>query len=323
MNIDEFIDRFTKYYKAKMPFIFAVDFAMKKPLIYRLDEAKQQGILYHIHSHSNVSIQAIDKEKVQLESKPIDFDSYKKSFDFVIENINNGNSYLLNLTFPSEIKLNLSLEQLYHIAVAPYKILIKDECLIFSPEPFVHIANNTISTFPMKGTIDATLPNAEETLLANKKEEWEHNTIVDLMRNDLAMIAENIEVESYRYVEEIVTNKGRILQTSSKISGTLSREAQENIGREFVRLLPAGSISGAPKAKTLEIISEAEIDNRNYYSGVFGIFDGEILDSAVAIRYIEQRDGKYYFRSGGGITSNSDAYEEYNELIQKIYVPIV
>lgn len=323
MNIDEFIDRFTKYYKAKMPFIFAIDFAMKKQLIYRLDEAKQLGILYHIHSHSNAPTRARNKEKVQLESKPIDFDTYKKSFDFVIENINNGNSYLLNLTFPSEIKLNLSLEQLYHIAVAPYKILIKDECLIFSPEPFVIIANNTISTYPMKGTIDATIPNAEAILLANKKEEWEHNTIVDLMRNDLAMIAENIEVESYRYVEEIVTNKGRILQTSSKIRGTLSREAQENIGREFVRLLPAGSISGAPKAKTLEVIAEAEIDDRNYYSGVFGIFDGEILDSAVAIRYIEQRDGKHYFRSGGGITSNSDALEEYNELIQKIYVPAI
>lgn len=322
MNIDEFISRFNQYFNEKVPFIFAIDYAMKKPLIYSLDEAKERGILYHIHSHSNTN-ETPNKRAIQLESNPIDFASYRKSLDYVVENINNGNSYLLNLTFPSEVKINLSLEEIFHIAVAPYKLLIKDECVIFSPEAFVYIKGNKISTYPMKGTIDATIVNAEEILLANKKEEWEHNTIVDLMRNDLAMIAENIEVESYRYVEEIVTNKGRILQTSSKIRGTLSQEVLKDLGRQFIKLLPAGSITGAPKAKTLEIISEAEIDDRNYYTGVFGIFDGESLDSAVSIRYIEKRDGKHYFRSGGGITSNSDALEEYNELIQKIYVPAI
>ena len=86
--------------------------------------------------------------------------------------------------------------------------------------------------------------------------------------------------------------------------------------------MPAGSISGAPKEKTVQIIQQAENQPRGYYTGVFGIFDGESLQSAVAIRFIEQTDNGLVFRSGGGITVQSDVQEEYRELIQKVYVPL-
>ena len=97
---------------------------------------------------------------------------------------------------------------------------------------------------------------------------------------------------------------------------------QAQIGAILASLLPAGSISGAPKEKTVQIIQQAENQPRGYYTGVFGIFDGESLQSAVAIRLIEQTDNGLVFRSGGGITVQSDVQEEYRELIQKVYVPL-
>jgi para-aminobenzoate synthetase component I len=89
-----------------------------------------------------------------------------------------------------------------------------------------------------------------------------------------------------------------------------------------VKLLPAGSVSGAPKPKTLEIIRNVEGGNRGYYTGVFGVFDGNTLDSGVMIRFIEQENGKLYYRSGGGITTQSVVSSEYQEVIDKVYVPL-
>jgi len=89
-----------------------------------------------------------------------------------------------------------------------------------------------------------------------------------------------------------------------------------------VGLLPAGSVSGAPKAKTLEIIKSVEQRNRGYYTGVFEIFDGNSLDSGVMIRYIEKEHERYFYHSGGGITTQSDVSSEYQEAIDKVYVPL-
>jgi para-aminobenzoate synthetase component 1 len=107
----------------------------------------------------------------------------------------------------------------------------------------------------------------------------------------------------------------------------LIKDWKNKIGDWFFELLPAGSISGAPKGKTLEIIRDAENDlhqngQRNYYTGVFGLFDGEIFTSAVMIRFIEKNEYGLVYKSGGGITSRSDAKKEYEELNQKIYVPV-
>jgi len=87
-------------------------------------------------------------------------------------------------------------------------------------------------------------------------------------------------------------------------------------------MLPAGSVTGAPKKMTTSIIRDIENSDRGYYTGVCGVFDGESLDSAVMIRFIELQNGMMQFRSGGGITFMSQAREEYEELIEKVYVPI-
>ena len=87
-------------------------------------------------------------------------------------------------------------------------------------------------------------------------------------------------------------------------------------------MLPAGSITGAPKQKTVKIIRETEGYDRGYYTGVFGIFDGRDLDSCVLIRFIENIEGQLVYKSGGGITFQSDPWKEYNEMIKKVYVPV-
>ena len=108
----------------------------------------------------------------------------------------------------------------------------------------------------MKGTINATLPDAENQLLTNEKEQREHYTIVDLMRNDLSMVAEHIQVKKFRYIDRIKTQKGEILQTSSEIYGKLNENWQNQIGDILEKLLPAGSISGAPKEKPHKLFNK-------------------------------------------------------------------
>ena len=241
----------------------------------------------------------------------------------MISQLNYGNSYLLNLTFPTRLNTDLNLATIYHRSTAPYKLLVDDSFVVFSPECFIKIADNTISSYPMKGTINASIPNAKAIILEDEKESAEHATIVDLIRNDLSMVAENVRVVDYRYVERVKTIKGDLLQVSSKIEGDLDTDGPLPIGSILFTLLPAGSISGAPKRKTLEIIKAAESVDRGYFTGIFGIFDGKNLDSGVMIRFIEKFDDGLFFKSGGGITAKSNVQAEYEELINKVYVPFV
>lgn len=206
----------------------------------------------------------------------------------------------------------------------------------FSPETFVRIKGGRIYSYPMKGTLDASLPNAEKQLMEDQKEAAEHATIVDLIRNDLSRVAEDVRVDKYRYIDVLHTNKGNILQTSSEISGRLPEDYPHHLGEILDAQLPAGSITGAPKDKTMQIIQETEGYDRGFYTGIMGIYDQGELNSAVMIRFIEEEVfpsktenrmnyeaiRKLYFKAGGGITSKSDCRKEYEEVIQKIYLPI-
>lgn len=320
MTLAEFEVQFTQWLEENEPFFFLIDFEKEKPFICKVKEAYSEHILFNVNGIKNYTEKKVSTIP-KLSFQPIDKEVYAKSFKSVKEHLNRGDTYLLNLTFPIEIEINVSLADVFHLSDAPYKLFFKDQFVLFSPESFVQIEERNIFTYPMKGTIDAKLNNAAQTLLSNQKEVWEHNTIVDLMRNDLAMIAKDIKVEKYRYIERIKTNHSEILQTSSKISGRLKKNYQKTLCKDFLSLLPAGSISGAPKEKTLEIIRAHEITKRGYYTGIFGIWDGEKLDSAVNIRFIEKENDKIFFRSGGGITTQSILEEEYHELHQKIYLP--
>ncbi|HZX75109.1 MAG TPA: aminodeoxychorismate synthase component I, partial [Cyclobacteriaceae bacterium] len=253
---------------------------------------------------------------------PISFEEYKKKFNKVFHHLSYGDSFLTNLTVKTRIETNNSLRQLFESSNAKYKILYKDEFLVFSPESFVQIKEGFIHSYPMKGTIDAAIPDAESIILNSEKELAEHITIVDLIRSDLSRVAASVDVKRFRYVDEIRTHEKNLLQVSSEITGKLPADYQNHLGDILLQLLPAGSITGAPKPKTIEVIHETEQEKRGYFTGVFGYFDGTILDSGVMIRYIEREGDQFVYRSGGGVTTRSKAESEYREVLDKIYVPV-
>lgn len=323
-----FIKQMNNYLNQNQAFFFLIDFEQKKPFICTLDTCHQHGIYFSILNNDNLAhfhkAPKQQQEQLYFEVTPALYTDYQQSYQQVKNEIQYGNSYLLNLTYPTKIDTTLTLPQIFEMSQAPYKLLFKDQFVCFSPESFIQIQDQSISTFPMKGTINASHPDAENTLIQSIKERYEHNTIVDLMRNDLSIIAQNIEVKRYRYVEKIQSRTGSVLQTSSEIHGKLPANWRDHFAEALISILPAGSISGAPKQKTVEIIQKVEAQERGYYTGIFGIFDGEKLYSAVAIRYIEQRQDKIMqFRSGGGITAMSHLDDEYQELLTKVYLPFI
>ena len=305
------------------PFLFVVDFEMKDSIILPVHQIDDYGILYDINQHTNCRARATSQEQFAFTKQPVAFDEYRCAFDKVFEHLHEGNTYLVNLTFPTHIECGLTLEEIFHRSSAKYRLLFRDLFVVFSPEIFVQIRDGIISSFPMKGTIDAGIEDAEKRILNDPKELAEHSTVVDLIRNDLNSVAKQVRVEQFRYIDHIRTNMKELLQVSSRITGHLPRDWQPHVGTILFTLLPAGSVSGAPKKKTVEIIKAVEICRRGYYTGVAGYFDGENLDSGVLIRYIEQTHTGLVYRSGGGITVFSNAKREYEEMIDKVYVPIV
>lgn len=312
-----------------IPFLFALDFEKREGLLVE-NPIAQSHLLFQVGGVRNAPYLPYDGVKGDLPLFRADpnrlesYEEYLERFRVVQKGILHGDSFLVNLTVKTPLESSWSLGEIYHHTRAPYKLLLPDRFLCFSPERFVQIdPAGTISTHPMKGTIDASLPDAKERILADYKETSEHHTIVDLMRNDLNQIAHNVRVERFRYIDRIVSPQREILQVSSEIKGELQEDYKKNLGSIIDALLPAGSISGAPKESTILLIREAERENRSFYTGVFGYWDGKSLDSAVMIRYIEQgEEGKLYYRSGGGITVNSNPEEEYQEVLQKIYLPL-
>ncbi|EPH13774.1 para-aminobenzoate synthetase component I [Myroides odoratimimus CCUG 12700] len=304
----------------RIPFLFIISYDGKDCIIHPLKDIDQEEIKYNFNGISNTQ----PKERIsdlKIEATPLSFEQYQEKFDIVKQELQLGNTYLINLTVATPLTSAYTLEDIYHTTKAKYKLLVKNQFTCFSPEIFVQIKDNAIYSYPMKGTIKADIPNASELLLKDKKETAEHYTIVDLIRNDLNIVSKKVRVNRFRYLDKLETSKGAILQMSSEIAGELSTNWHKEIGTIFSKLLPAGSITGSPKESTVNIIAKAEQYDRNYYTGVCGIYDGESVDSAVMIRFIEQQSNQLVYKSGGGITSSSEVEKEYEELLQKIYIP--
>jgi len=306
-----------------IPLLFLIDFEQVRPLIFRLDEIDPDFLLYDINGVSNISGFTAKEGQPKLISHPEPYGEYLAKFNIVMREIALGNTFLLNLTCSTPVDLNMSLKEIFHASNARYRLWLRDEFVCFSPEIFVSISDGKIRSFPMKGTIDAAVPDAEEVILNDPKETAEHYTIVDLIRNDLNLVSSRVMVKRFRYIDLIRRNTKNLLQVSSEICGRFDKDWRAALGDIIFSLLPAGSVSGAPKKKTTEIIAAAEGMPRGYYTGIAGIFDGHTLDSGVMIRFIEKRGNGYFYRSGGGITSFSDPQSEYREMIDKIYVPSV
>ena len=324
--------------RAGVPFVWGVDYARERCFV--LEEPFTEGeILWEVRGVGNkVAAGVVTTGEVAPEeamagegaaevvpelriARRVEYGEYEGMFATLRAGLMRGDSFLANLTVPTEVELSGTLRDVFRHSSAPFKLLIGDEFVCFSPEPFVTIREGMISTFPMKGTIDASLPEAERKLMEDYKETCEHFTIVDLMRNDINMVAEEVTVPRLRYVETIATAKGSILQTSSEVRGRIPAGKERDFGDIILPLLPAGSITGAPKPATVELIARSEIAPRGWYTGVFGFFDGTVMQSAVMIRCIQRgADGKLYFHSGGGVTVNSDCRDEYEEVLTKVYL---
>lgn len=318
-------DYMNAYGAKREPFFFMIDFMQEHCLVERFSDIDPQSISFDFEGVGNFHEMGEKMElpsTISFQKDPLDYQSYLQGFQKIQKALLRGDSYLVNYTASTPIKTNLCLKSIFDHAQAKYKLWVKDQFVSFSPETFIKINDGKLSTFPMKGTIDAHIPNAKQKILENKKEMAEHATIVDLLRNDLSISSSKVRVHRFRYIDELQTNNKHLLQVSSEISGKLQNDFHKSIGDLIFEMLPAGSISGAPKTKTVNIILDAENHQRGYYTGVAGFFDGNNMNSCVIIRYIEQTDCGLIYKSGGGITAQSNPLEEYQELIDKVYVPI-
>ena len=188
-----------------------------------------------------------------------------------------------------------------------------------SPETLVKLEGEKLYTFPLAGTrprgrTDEEDRQLEKELLADEKELAEHNMLVDLGRNDIGKISQvgTVKVEKYMSIERY----SHVMHIGSTVSGVLrkDRDALDAVDA----ILPAGTLSGAPKLRACEIINELENNKRGIYGGAIGYvsFTGN-LDTCIAIRLAFSKNGKVFIRSGAGIVADSVPQKEYRECIQK------
>lgn len=188
-----------------------------------------------------------------------------------------------------------------------------------SPETLVKLDHGTLHTFPLAGTRPRGKNHKEDDilekeLLADEKERSEHNMLVDLGRNDIGKISKFGSVEVEHYMD--VLRYSHVMHIGSTVKGTIRDDKCSLDAVDAV--LPAGTLSGAPKIRAMEIINELENNKRGIYGGAIGYIDftGN-LDTCIAIRTAYKKNGKVFVRSGAGIVADSVPENEYNECINK------
>lgn len=188
-----------------------------------------------------------------------------------------------------------------------------------SPETLVKLEDGVLHTFPLAGTkprgkTDAEDQELERILLADEKERAEHNMLVDLGRNDLGKISQYGSVEVEQYME--ILRYSHVMHIGSTVKGMIREDRCSLDAVDAV--LPAGTLSGAPKIRAMEIINELENNKRGIYGGAIGYIDfAGNLDTCIAIRTAFKKNGKVFVRSGAGIVADSVPVNEYHECINK------
>lgn len=254
----------------------------------------------------------------------ISFSEYQKAIAKIKTYLRNGTNYQTNFTF--KLKFNffgdaldfyLSLRQSQPTAYAALINTGKDFIVSLSPELFFKKSGNAIITRPMKGSFERGLTEEEDRsnikiLGSDKKNQAENLMIVDLLRNDLGKIAKKVWVPRLFNIEKY--------RTIHQMTSTIAAKAKDDIGIKdiFSALFPSGSVTGAPKIKTIGIIKELEKEERGVYTGAIGYFSPKKTACfSVAIRTIHLKNKKGEMGIGGGIVYDSSTVKEYEEALLK------
>ncbi|SDM35953.1 aminodeoxychorismate synthase component I [Bacillus sp. OK048] len=266
------------------------------------------------------------------EWKPsITMDTYDQAINYIKQCIESGDTYQTNYTIRLHSKFNgdglafynrLKKAQSSHYCA--YIHTGEQSILSASPELFFHFHNGKITTRPMKGTVKRGASHEEDTANANwlyhsEKDRAENVMIVDLLRNDLGMIAESgtVTVDKLFEIEQYPT----VHQMTSTISAQVSETA--SLVDIFKALFPCGSITGAPKISTMNIIAELENEPREVYCGAIGYITPNkeaLFNVPIRTVLIDHRSGDAVYGVGGGITWDSTSIGEYHEILAKAKV---
>lgn len=273
-----------------------------------------------------------EKAEIQPLKLKTDFDPLfnEESYCKMVENAKNyireGDIFQVVLSNRLEAEAEGSLINAYRVMrtinPSPYMFYFSSDDIEIagaSPETLVKLENGILHTFPLAGTRPRGKNKAEdlqmeEELLADPKERAEHNMLVDLGRNDLGKISKfgSVQVENYMSIERF----SHVMHIGSTVRGEIRKDRHPLDAVDAV--LPAGTLSGAPKIRACEIINKLENNKRGIYGGAIGYIDftGN-LDTCIAIRIAFMKNHKVFVRSGAGIVADSVPEKEYQECINK------
>jgi len=256
----------------------------------------------------------------------IEKDAYLKSVEIAKEHIAAGDIFQVVLSQRFEVDLKISPFEIYRalriVNPSPYMYFLKmpDTAIVgSSPEMLVKIRGREVLYRPIAGTRPRGRTDAEDEslareLLADEKERAEHIMLVDLGRNDLGRVCKygTVKVEELMVVERY----SHVMHLVSSLRGELTENA--DLLDTLMACFPAGTVSGAPKVRAMEIIDELETTRRGVYSGAIMYVDfSNNLDSCIAIRTLVARGNKGYVQAGGGIVADSIPENEYIETVNK------
>ena len=265
----------------------------------------------------------------KIESRPlISYIDYEEAIETIKNEIASGNTYEVNYTYDWEVTSKNSERDIYDFLLnrqrTPYNTFIKNEYEIimsYSPELFFEMKDRMILTKPMKGTVKRGATPEEdrlniEFLQTDIKNRAENVMIVDLLRNDLGKIAKTgtVKVPS---LFEIETHK-----TLHQMTSTITAEVKDGVSLYdvFEAIFPCGSITGAPKISTMQIIDRVEKGKRNIYCGAIGFLSPQKIEFSVPIRILQKTNDAFSFkyRVGGAVVWDSDTLDEWNETFTKM-----
>lgn len=253
-------------------------------------------------------------------------ENFCKMVDKTKQYIYDGDIFQCVVSRRFEAEYNGSLLDAYRVLrttnPSPYMVFMKlggKEIMCSSPETLVRLKNGKLSTYPIAGSRPRGIDSADDDrleaeLLSDEKELSEHNMLVDLGRNDIGKIAKIGSVEVTEYCQ--VHRYSKIMHICSEVEGDIrdNKDAFDAIEA----LLPAGTLSGAPKIRAAEIIEELEPEPRNIYGGAIGYVDfSGNTDVCIAIRMAVKSDNKVYVQAGAGIVADSVPESEYEETANK------